>query len=451
MEKKTIGKFISVLRKANGMTQRELGEKLFVSDKTVSRWECDECTPDLSLIPTIAEIFGITTDELLRGERNSQNKETEVTEETVAKQKSKSDKQFKLMLDKKSRKYKNLTLISVGITILGFIIALIVNLGFAKGFIAFCIASAFCVASEICQICFCINARVMNDDDDDTYNDKIRISNNKSVEKAVSVTFFNIIMVAVSLPLAILTGDVNYGLQFDSWLCYGLLFAFIVLALSHIIYVLFVHRSLCKRGVIVPSEKEDELNKKNKKLLLKAIAVLVAVELVLCVAILCWDNFGYDVFTAKELTFDNCEDFKARMESDYEAWYNEGYGYTDEYGNKVHFQQTVIGSENSPLGGDENYDELYHSQKVTKELKNAKGEVICTYYYNPDIYFSISFTETADDKMPVKVVTIQSYYEKLRKIENIESLLYTLMGVSAVCATVLYLFKRSRNNKKAKL
>ena len=71
MEKKTIGRFISVLRKASGMTQRELAERLFVSDKTVSRWECDECTPDLTLIPAIAEIFGITTDELLRGERSN--------------------------------------------------------------------------------------------------------------------------------------------------------------------------------------------------------------------------------------------------------------------------------------------------------------------------------------------------------------------------------------------
>ena len=39
MEKKTIGKFIAALRRANGMTQRELGERLFVSDKTVSKWE----------------------------------------------------------------------------------------------------------------------------------------------------------------------------------------------------------------------------------------------------------------------------------------------------------------------------------------------------------------------------------------------------------------------------
>ena len=70
MEKKTIGSFISVLRRANGMTQAELAEKLFVSDKTVSRWERDESTPDLTLLPIIADLFGITVDELLRGQRN---------------------------------------------------------------------------------------------------------------------------------------------------------------------------------------------------------------------------------------------------------------------------------------------------------------------------------------------------------------------------------------------
>ena len=41
MEKKTIGGFIAALRKANGMTQKELAERLHVSDKTVSRWGRD--------------------------------------------------------------------------------------------------------------------------------------------------------------------------------------------------------------------------------------------------------------------------------------------------------------------------------------------------------------------------------------------------------------------------
>ena len=90
------------------------------------------------------------------------------------KQKAKSAKQFRLMLDRNSRKYKNLTLISVGITILGFIAAMIANLGFSTGLIAFCLATAFCVASEICQICFAINACITPDEDDDTYSEKIQ-------------------------------------------------------------------------------------------------------------------------------------------------------------------------------------------------------------------------------------------------------------------------------------
>ena len=88
MEKKTIGGFIAVLRKANGMTQKELAEKLNVSDKAVSRWERDECAPDITLIPVIADIFGVTTDELLRGERKSENESNSVY------QKEKSKKQM---------------------------------------------------------------------------------------------------------------------------------------------------------------------------------------------------------------------------------------------------------------------------------------------------------------------------------------------------------------------
>lgn len=69
MENKSIGKFISALRKERGLTQKELGDRLFVSDKTISRWERDDCSPEISLLPLIAEVFDVTTDELLRGER----------------------------------------------------------------------------------------------------------------------------------------------------------------------------------------------------------------------------------------------------------------------------------------------------------------------------------------------------------------------------------------------
>ena len=69
MEKKTTGTFISALRKANGITQQELADMLNISNKAVSRWERDECAPDITLIPALAEILGVTCDELLKGER----------------------------------------------------------------------------------------------------------------------------------------------------------------------------------------------------------------------------------------------------------------------------------------------------------------------------------------------------------------------------------------------
>lgn len=73
MERKSIGTFIAALRRANGMTQKQLAEKLQVSDKAVSRWERDESLPDLTLLPLIADVFDITVDELLRGERRGQD------------------------------------------------------------------------------------------------------------------------------------------------------------------------------------------------------------------------------------------------------------------------------------------------------------------------------------------------------------------------------------------
>ena len=73
----SIGQFIAALRKANGLTQQEVAERLNVSNKSVSRWERGECAPDLSLIPALAEMFGVTCDELLKGERINNNQQPE--------------------------------------------------------------------------------------------------------------------------------------------------------------------------------------------------------------------------------------------------------------------------------------------------------------------------------------------------------------------------------------
>ena len=83
MTNKSIGNFLSELRKEKGITQRELADYLAVSDKTISHWECDKYSPDLSVIPILAEFFGVTCDELLRGERKVPEERENITCETV--------------------------------------------------------------------------------------------------------------------------------------------------------------------------------------------------------------------------------------------------------------------------------------------------------------------------------------------------------------------------------
>ena len=56
------------LRKAAGMTQNDLAEKLNVSRQAVSRWEQGSATPDVENLIAISDLFGVTLDELLRGE-----------------------------------------------------------------------------------------------------------------------------------------------------------------------------------------------------------------------------------------------------------------------------------------------------------------------------------------------------------------------------------------------
>lgn len=65
---KTMGMIIARLRKAQGMTQAELAEKMQVTDKAVSKWERDLSCPDIQSLPRLAEILGVSVEELMQGE-----------------------------------------------------------------------------------------------------------------------------------------------------------------------------------------------------------------------------------------------------------------------------------------------------------------------------------------------------------------------------------------------
>ena len=68
MELVKIGKYIAGKRKALGLTQAQVAEKLGMSDKSVSKWERGICLPDVSVYMELCEILGISLNEFIAGE-----------------------------------------------------------------------------------------------------------------------------------------------------------------------------------------------------------------------------------------------------------------------------------------------------------------------------------------------------------------------------------------------
>lgn len=205
MEKKTIGAFIAALRKASGLTQKQLADKLCVSDKAVSRWERDETLPDLTLIPVIAEIFGVTSDELLRGQRASLGAPpTDFTAE-------KTKMQLQRYLTSAKTRFKIQSIISVGIAFIGFISAMICNFAFLRARLGFLLGSVFIAASLICQVIFTILANSSMGAEElatDTLEEfrKFILRTNEIVISGIAV------FLSATLPLIIHVPDAYWGL-----------------------------------------------------------------------------------------------------------------------------------------------------------------------------------------------------------------------------------------------
>ncbi|MBO1679741.1 helix-turn-helix domain-containing protein [Bittarella massiliensis (ex Durand et al. 2017)] len=72
MEENRIGRQIAENRRAKGLTQEQLAEAFGVSPQAVSKWENGASCPDILLLPKLADFFGITVDELLRGPRGEE-------------------------------------------------------------------------------------------------------------------------------------------------------------------------------------------------------------------------------------------------------------------------------------------------------------------------------------------------------------------------------------------
>ena len=83
MDQIQIGKFIAKLRKEQGLTQEQLGEKIGVTNKTVSRWETGVYLPPADAMLALGELFNVSVNEILSGKRLTDAEYKEAAEENL--------------------------------------------------------------------------------------------------------------------------------------------------------------------------------------------------------------------------------------------------------------------------------------------------------------------------------------------------------------------------------
>ena len=150
-----VGKYIQEKRKVKNLTQSQLAERLYVTDRAVSKWECGRSLPDSSIMLTLCEELGISVNELLTGEdleMKNYNKQAEENLLAAIKQKEESDKRLlnlEIVLGITGTLF---LLVMMFIGILGYqylglpLWAMILMM--VVGFVVFMVAILFCVLIE---------------------------------------------------------------------------------------------------------------------------------------------------------------------------------------------------------------------------------------------------------------------------------------------------------------
>ena len=108
MDIQKIGEFLKELRKQNNMTQEQLGERVGVTNKTISRWETGKYMPPIECLKLLSDIYQISINEILTGEKLNEENYKKAAENNIA-----------LTLEEieaKGKKFENTMFIIMGIT-----------------------------------------------------------------------------------------------------------------------------------------------------------------------------------------------------------------------------------------------------------------------------------------------------------------------------------------------
>lgn len=464
MEKKTIGTFISALRRAAGLTQRDLAEQLNVSDKAVSRWERDESAPDLTLLPLIADLFGITVDELLRGQRQAPTEYATPAPDGASDSFSDHDasaasssvappltppgsKRQKMLFGNRLRKQKNLNYISIGQVAAGVVAALLCNYAFTRAALGFFLGLLFEIGAVVCALAFASATMPVSEED---YDASLLQNYKKSVIRAA---YFPIYLATLTVPMliALLLTWVNYGAFV------GIYSGFLLVALVTLLFALLLHEVctfvvlplLYRRVGVEETQRESERRAKIGRLAKHCALVAVIGMIVPLVALgIFSNNTTPRTSFAKGTTFESYQDFLDYMatpgesgttdnwrESDFETsmpYYSSSFKY-DYIGDLI---EIVAPGEKTEQNSNLQHLVIYGYDQDEKQVL-AEFDWI-----NADVsYISWSFDQN-EDGTPITVYSLDEVANSYGVYDLICSLLVITAIAIPMASLIVYLVKR---------
>ena len=418
MEKKTIGALIAALRKANGMTQRDLADRLHVSDKTVSRWERDEGTPDLALIPVIAEIFCVSCDELLRGERKPPEDRSAPEGENAT---AKGEKQRQWLLKSTLSSYQTQCYYTMLLSAIGLICALICNLAFLKAVLGFLLGAIFFLSSIIFLLIMKNQAFLSVEDAGldaqslSAFHRRVLKLSEQSIALTVGLTGFTFPMLLV---------DAHVGLGMTGLLIYGATSAAAFLV-AYAVICYFVNASLLKRGLYILNDAETAVYRHNHSLKRILAIILVVLLAVTCLTHMAAAEIWGPYSIMDGTTFDDYESFITFMEQDIPNSQS-----PDTQIKEIYF--------------DENGNEISQDEALIATLEDQHGKVVCSYIDRNKSVISIRYVPQEGTILPITVCTQQDLIEAQNKVAIRNLAFGAAYCLEVVVILLLYVKKRKK-------
>lgn len=441
MERKTLGSLISALRRAAGMTQRELAEKLNVSDKAVSRWERDESAPDLTLLPLIADLFNITVDELLRGQRRSVADIVENTEQTEYKKEENTHRQ-KMLLANSMRKFKSFMFIPIGLEAAGLLVAMICNFGFYRAALGFLFGITFMVAAFICSFVFTGMALPTNEDEYDSF-----LIN--EYKRGVLTYTYKVLFAAfvVMIPIVLIgwiwfvSGNSYVGWKLDTFLFLTPILILIVGGIAYEIGKFSILPRMLKKYGVTEGEYEKDRRKRIGKLAKRCIITFICSLIVPIIAFVAMQGMVDErtAFTSGT-TFDNFEDFKAYIET-YKpqvSYYSNGViVYEEDY-------HVLENGEYVDVDGEQEEGIYCEVPALNPEGTKDNYNVLYTYYKRNGEVMLTEWSVKNANRLPVTVYTVYDFQQSYAIHSGICVGLLLIMAGEFIATLVIYLRKRKR-------